>query len=71
MIKKISLLFLSVAFFFGCGSSEETEPTVTDNFDRQAMLTNIADNIIFINETEYKVWCTSKSLIKFNSFIFS
>ncbi|WP_298763649.1 imelysin family protein [uncultured Polaribacter sp.] len=46
MFKKISILFLSVSIFVGCNSSEEPEPTVTDNFDRQAMLTNITDNII-------------------------
>lgn len=63
MFKKISILFLSVSIFFGCGSSEETEPTVTDNFDRQAMLTNITDNIIL---PAYEDFTTKMSALKSN-----
>lgn len=46
MIKRVFIFFVSVAFFFSCTSTEPGEEIVTDTFDRAAMLTNIADNII-------------------------
>ncbi|WP_158837886.1 imelysin family protein [Polaribacter sp. L3A8] len=46
MIKNFCILFLSIVLFASCSSSGEGEVVATDNFDRAAMLTNIADNII-------------------------
>jgi predicted lipoprotein len=47
MFKRISLFFLSMAFFNSCTSSSTTdEPVITDTFNRTEMLTNISDNII-------------------------
>lgn len=44
-MKKI-ILFLCVTSIFACTSDDEVVKTTADNFDRQAMLTNWADNII-------------------------
>jgi predicted lipoprotein len=46
MFKKITLFFVSVLAIYGCTSSDENEPALTDNFDRVNLLINIADNII-------------------------
>lgn len=46
MIKKIATLFLSLSLMYACTPNGENGPDVTDNFDRKAMLTHIADNII-------------------------
>jgi predicted lipoprotein len=46
MFRKFLLLFVSIVTLYACSSSEELAPTVTDSFDRSAMLVNIADNII-------------------------
>jgi predicted lipoprotein len=46
MFKKITFLFLISVVMIACTSSEENDPMLTDTFDRGAMLTNIADNII-------------------------
>ncbi|QVY65879.1 imelysin family protein [Polaribacter sp. Q13] len=46
MFRKILLLLVSISVVYSCSTSEEGEPTVKDSFDRAAMLTNIADNII-------------------------
>ena len=46
MIKKISL-FLGLALIVACSSSDDSSSGAkTDNFDRSALLTNLADNII-------------------------
>ncbi|WP_166384581.1 MULTISPECIES: imelysin family protein [unclassified Polaribacter] len=46
MIKNFCILFISITLFASCNSSDEGEPKVKDSFDRNAMLVNIADNII-------------------------
>src|SRR6056297_2068288 len=56
-MKKIVLLLLSIALFWGCSDSSPSG-TDTEDFDRQAILVNWADNIIlpafkaFTAETE-------------------
>lgn len=45
MIKKIAILILTVGIFANCSSSDE-ENIPSTSFDRGAMLTNLADNII-------------------------
>ncbi|MGJ8744506.1 imelysin family protein [Polaribacter sp.] len=46
MFRKILLLVVLIGVVYSCSSSDEAEPTVKDSFDRNAMLVNIADNII-------------------------
>lgn len=49
MIKKIFLAILAVSFIVACSSSSSSgddSPTATDDFDRGALLTSLADNII-------------------------
>ncbi|MDO7138727.1 imelysin family protein [Algibacter lectus] len=49
MIKKIFLAVITLTFIVGCSSSSSSDdsPSVSpDNFDRGALLTNLADNII-------------------------
>jgi predicted lipoprotein len=49
MIKKIFLTILAVSFIVACSSSSSSgddSPVATDDFDRGALLTNLADNII-------------------------
>jgi predicted lipoprotein len=46
MFRRFLLLFVSIITFSACSSSEEIAPTITDSFDRNALLENIADNII-------------------------
>ncbi|MFD1015178.1 imelysin family protein [Winogradskyella rapida] len=46
MLKKAFLIFTITALAVACSSSDESSGGVTDNFDRTAMLTNWADNII-------------------------
>lgn len=45
-MKKFFLGLILVGFVLACSSSSDDEPTVNDNFDRGALLTNVADNII-------------------------
>ncbi|MCG1037036.1 imelysin family protein [Polaribacter sargassicola] len=62
MIKKVHILFIFVAtIFVSCSSStsEEEEEIVVDNFDRGAMLTNIADNIIIPAYTDFSTKMTA------------
>lgn len=47
MFKKIISLIVVATFFIACGGTDTNEPnTPTDNFDRGALLKNIAENII-------------------------
>jgi len=46
MLKKILIVTILVACVFACSTNEDDVPTIADNFDRNAMLINIADNII-------------------------
>ncbi|XMO86897.1 imelysin family protein [Algibacter sp. AS12] len=47
MIKKLFLATVVLALVVACSSSSSDDsPTVTDNFNRGALLTNLADNII-------------------------
>ncbi|GAL62989.1 hypothetical protein [Algibacter lectus] len=48
MIKKIFLAVVALTFIEACSSSSSDDsPSVSpDNFDRGALLTNLADNII-------------------------
>jgi predicted lipoprotein len=46
MFRRFLVLFVLTIAIYACSSSEEIEPTVTDSFDRSALLVNIADNII-------------------------
>lgn len=47
MFKKLALIFTVLTLLFACGGSgSETPVVVTDTFDRAAMLTHLADNII-------------------------
>ena len=46
MFRRFLLLFVSIITFSACSSSEEIAPTITDSFDRNTLLENIADNII-------------------------
>ncbi|MEO9572358.1 MAG: imelysin family protein, partial [Polaribacter sp.] len=52
MLKRFLTLFVSVVLFFSCSSSESEEKEV-DTFDRNALLTNIADNIIIPAYTDF------------------
>ncbi len=45
MLKKTAL-FLGLVFIMGCSSSDESKGGSTDDFDRSALLINLADNII-------------------------
>ncbi len=55
MLKKIGLIFLSITFLNACSSSEETIPDTIDNFDREVMLTHIADNIIIPSYENFSI----------------
>ena len=46
MFKKISILFIVVVVVYACSSSDNENDTQVDNFDRGALLTHFADNII-------------------------
>ena len=46
MIKKITYLIITFLFVFACSKTDDTNGASSDNFDRQSMLTNWADNII-------------------------
>jgi predicted lipoprotein len=46
IFRRFLLLFISIVTLHACSSSEEIVPTITDSFDRNALLVNIADNII-------------------------
>lgn len=47
MVNKLLVLFIAAFAIFSCATSDsETEAIPNDNFDRGAMLTNIANNII-------------------------
>ncbi|MEL7423323.1 MAG: imelysin family protein [Bacteroidota bacterium] len=45
-MKRLFFLFLIVSGLFACGDSGDDNPQPVDNFDRKAMLTHWADNII-------------------------
>ncbi len=51
-MKKL-FLFLLLTSFFACDDSGDDSPTIEDNFDRQAMLINWADNIIIPAYTSF------------------
>jgi len=46
MFRRFLLLFVSIITIYACSSSEEIAPIIADSFDRNALLENIADNII-------------------------
>lgn len=46
MFKKVFFLIIIVAVAIACTSSDDSDTGNTDNFDRTALLTNYADNII-------------------------
>ncbi|WP_428742699.1 imelysin family protein [Tenacibaculum sp.] len=46
MIKKVLPFILLAALVYACSSDSSDNPSPTDNFDRGAMLTHLADNII-------------------------
>jgi predicted lipoprotein len=46
MFRRFLVFFVLITTMYACSSSEEIAPTITDSFDRSAMLTNIADNIM-------------------------
>jgi predicted lipoprotein len=46
MLKRIVYLFCLVCVIVACSSSDDSSDDNTDNFDRTALLTNYADNII-------------------------
>ncbi|WP_109851927.1 imelysin family protein [Aquimarina sp. AU58] len=48
MKKSLFLVLVALFFIAGCSSSDDSNDTggITDNFDRKALLTNIADNIV-------------------------
>jgi hypothetical protein len=52
-MKKFTSLFLMLAFVVACSSSEDDPTEVADNFDRNAMLVNWADNIIIPSYEAY------------------
>ena len=54
MLKKISILFLFCLALCACSSSEDNLNTTTDTFDRGALLTHIADNIIIPSYQDFK-----------------
>ena len=45
-MKKLIALILLIAIAYACSSSDDGPDTNADNFDRGALLTNVADNII-------------------------
>tara|TARA_R110002049_G_scaffold79845_1_gene203131 strand:+ start:6568 stop:7668 length:1101 start_codon:yes stop_codon:yes gene_type:complete len=55
MFRRFLLLFISVLTINACSSSSENEPDKTDNFNRNAMLINIADNIIIPSYEDFSV----------------
>lgn len=46
MIKKIFAIALLASLIYACSNSNSDDPGTTDDFDRGAMLTNLADNVI-------------------------
>jgi uncharacterized iron-regulated protein len=52
-MKKFTSLFLMLALVVACSSSEDDPTEVADNFDRNAMLVNWADNIIIPSYEAY------------------
>lgn len=53
MLKRFLILSVSVVLFYSCGVSEPGEEVIIDTFDRTALLTNIADNIIIPAYTDF------------------
>lgn len=49
-----SLLVLSLTVFFACNKDNEGDQTGTDNFDRKAMLTHLADSLIIPAYSNYQ-----------------
>lgn len=68
MFKRFSLLFVSIIIISACSSSEETAPIVSDSFDRNALLVNIADNIII---PAYDDFSSKMSALKTSGEIFT
>ena len=46
MFKKIITFLLLAVLAYACSSDSETDLGTTDNFNREALLINVADNII-------------------------
>lgn len=67
-MKKILVLICSITLLFSCGEKDSPEET-SNNFDRTALLTNWADNIILPSYTNYqiKVNNLSISITNFNT----
>ena len=67
-MKKILILVFSVALLFSCGDNDSAGDT-SNNFDRTAILTNWADNIIIPSYTNYqtKVNILNNSIIDFSA----
>jgi predicted lipoprotein len=61
MFRRFLVLFVLVTTMYACSSSEEITPTITDSFDRSAMLINIADNIMI---PAYDDFSTKMSALK-------
>lgn len=53
-MKKTLLLFVTICFVIACSSGDNNTDGNGDNFDRTAMLTNWADNIIIPSYTAYQ-----------------
>ncbi len=58
MRKVLCLVLVLVTFFSACTSSDEDGGTSGDNFDRKAMLANLADNIIIPSYQKFSVKMT-------------
>lgn len=59
MLKKSFLFLVSIITFLACNSTEETDPVAVNSFDRSALLTNIADNIIIPSYAAFSTKMTS------------
>ena len=53
-MKKLLILFSFIALYIACAPSEENSSSDNDSYDRTALLTNWADNIIIPSYTNYQ-----------------
>jgi predicted lipoprotein len=67
-MKKVLIIVFSIALLFSCGDNDSPGETKND-FDRTALLTNWADNIIIPSYTNYQTKVTSlnTSIANFNA----
>lgn len=68
-MKKIFLFISLISLMYACSSSDNNDDSITDNYDRTAMLTHWADNIIIPSYENYddKIQTLSSDVVNFTN----